>query len=169
MNPYEALRRIADLPTDDPAASLIEAQELALRVRMNLESVGYCGSMYDVPAISLQGNLVVTATVRATETTILVLRLPQPIQPAENASEGQCEAATPILAIHVPDIRSLDAVEHWILGIKKRYAEANGPMLATMEVGKDSNGNPCTLWRLNPSKTGMHETRVVTDAPTGQP
>ena len=168
MNPYDALHRISQIPDDEPDAGFAEAQELALRVLMNLETVAYQGKETAVPAISLQGDLVVTAVVTGTHTKILVLRLPAPIQPNEKASEGECGAATPILAINVPDIRSLDAVEHWILGIKERYAKVNGPMVATMEVGKDSNGNPCTLWRSGPGGTG-HEMRVVCDSVEPKP
>lgn len=168
MNPYAALAAIAALPTDQPANSLLAAQEMALRVKMDLETVAYQGKETAVPAISLQGDLVVTAVVSGTHTKILVLRLPAPIQPNEKASEGECSAATPVLAINVPNIQSLDAVEHWILGIKKRYAQANGPMVATMEVGTDSEGKPCTLWRTGPGGT-EHAMRVVNDSVEPKP
>jgi hypothetical protein len=116
-----------------------EGSDILRDVRANLHAVEYRGEQYRVPLVKLQGNYVCSCRVNADATTVLILELPESIKPGDEATEEQCAASKPVLAVSLTNTGSLDAIGAWIARVAEKMEQAAKPAVLTRDyvVGVD--------------------------------
>lgn len=140
-----------------------EGSAILSDIRKNRTRVSYQGKEHDVPAITFGGNYIISPRVDALCSTILVLKLRDPVLPGTAASEEACKNADPVLSITMPNPNSLQAILAWITRLSVLIDKAQGPFISSLMVGTNEKGETCTMWTQAPK--GVPATSPVSIAP----